>query len=86
MNRDAGEFHPDRAVCRAGAGAGELHCRSVTARTLLRPRRGWPLFLAVPVGAMVCGDGQSNWYKGVQLVTAYVIMALMFYFMPEERH
>jgi Ca2+:H+ antiporter len=44
------------------------------------------LFLAVLVGTMVCGDGQSNWYRGVQLVTAYVIIALMFYFMPEVRH
>lgn len=44
------------------------------------------LFLAVLVGALVCGDGQSNWYRGVQLVTAYVIMALMFYCRPEARH
>lgn len=41
------------------------------------------LFMAVLVGAMVCGDGQSNWYKGVQLVTVYAIIALMFYLMPE---
>jgi Ca2+:H+ antiporter len=41
------------------------------------------LFMAVLIGAMVCGDGQSNWYKGVQLVTVYAIIALMFYLMPE---
>jgi Ca2+:H+ antiporter len=41
------------------------------------------LFLAVLIGAMVSGDGRSNWYKGVQLVTVYVIMAFLFYFMPE---
>ena len=41
------------------------------------------LFLGVLIGTMVCGDGQANWYKGVQLVTVYVIIALMFYFMPE---
>jgi Ca2+:H+ antiporter len=40
------------------------------------------LLLAVLCGAMVCGDGQSNWYKGVQLITVYAIIALMFYFMP----
>jgi Ca2+:H+ antiporter len=41
------------------------------------------LFLAVLIGAMVSGDGRSNWYKGVQLITVYVIMAFLFYFMPE---
>jgi Ca2+:H+ antiporter len=41
------------------------------------------LFLAVLIGAMVCGDGRSNWYKGVQLIMVYIIMAFLFYFTPE---
>ena len=41
------------------------------------------LFMAVLIGALVCGDGQSNWYKGVQLMTVYAIIALMFYLIPE---
>ena len=41
------------------------------------------LFLGVLLGALVCGDGQSNWYKGVQLITVYSVMALMFFLMPE---
>ncbi len=41
------------------------------------------LFLGVLTGALVCGDGQSNWFKGVQLITVYSIVALMFYFLPE---
>ena len=41
------------------------------------------LFLGVLIGALVCGDGESNWYKGVQLITVYAIVALMFYLMPE---
>ncbi len=44
------------------------------------------LFLGVLLGAIVCGDGQSNWYKGVQLMTVYIIIALMFYFVPELPH
>ena len=40
------------------------------------------LLMAVLCGALVCGDGQSNWYKGIQLITVYAIIALMFYFMP----
>lgn len=42
------------------------------------------LFLAVLIGAMVSGDGRSNWFKGVQLVMVYLIMALLFYFMPDS--
>ncbi len=41
------------------------------------------LLIAVLIGAMICGDGQSNWYKGVQLLTVYAIIALMFYLIPE---
>jgi Ca2+:H+ antiporter len=42
------------------------------------------LFLGVLMGTIVCGDGQSNWYKGVQLITVYAIIAMMFYFIPES--
>lgn len=41
------------------------------------------LMMAVLIGAVVSGDGHSNWYKGVQLITVYTIIALMFYFLPE---
>ncbi|HEU4932241.1 MAG TPA: calcium/proton exchanger [Pyrinomonadaceae bacterium] len=41
------------------------------------------LFIAVMIGALVSGDGESNWYKGVQLITVYSIIALMFYLMPQ---
>ncbi len=41
------------------------------------------MFLAILIGAMVSADGRSNWYKGVQLTTVYVILAFLFYFMPE---
>jgi Ca2+:H+ antiporter len=41
------------------------------------------LFMAVLMGIMVASDGKSNWYKGVQLITIYAIIAILFYFMPE---
>ena len=44
------------------------------------------LFMGVLIGTLVCGDGESNWYKGVQLVTVYTIIALMFYFIPATGH
>jgi Ca2+:H+ antiporter len=40
------------------------------------------LFLAVLIGSIMAGDGRSNWYRGVQLLTVYAIIALMFYFIP----
>ena len=40
------------------------------------------LFLAVLVGAIVAGDGRSNWYKGTQLTLVYVMIAILFYFLP----
>jgi Ca2+:H+ antiporter len=46
-----------------------------------RPEIG-SLFMAALIGALVAGDGRANWYKGVQLITVYLIIALMFYFIP----
>ena len=40
------------------------------------------LFMGALIGAIVSGDGRANWYKGVQLVAVYLIIALMFYFIP----
>jgi Ca2+:H+ antiporter len=44
------------------------------------------MFMGVLIGALVCGDGQCNWYKGIQLVTVYTIIALMFYLIPATGH
>lgn len=40
------------------------------------------VLLTVLIGVMVAGDGKANWFKGVQLITVYVILAVMFYFLP----
>lgn len=40
------------------------------------------MFLTVILGAMIAGDGRSNWYKGVQMIIVYLIMGMMLYFMP----
>ena len=40
------------------------------------------VFIAVIVGAVVAGDGRSNWFKGVQLVAVYALFALLAYFSP----
>jgi Ca2+:H+ antiporter len=41
------------------------------------------LFLAILIGTAVISDGCAHWYKGVQLITVYTIIALMFYFVPK---
>jgi len=40
------------------------------------------MFFAVLLGLVIAGDGRSNWYKGVQLVVFYIILATLFYFIP----
>lgn len=43
------------------------------------------MFLAILIGTIVAGDGRSHWFKGVQLITLYLVMAMMFYFLPAEQ-
>jgi len=38
------------------------------------------LFASVVIAGMISGDGRSNWYKGVQLLIIYVIIAMLLYF------
>jgi Ca2+:H+ antiporter len=40
------------------------------------------LFMGALIATVVAGTGRSNWYKGVQLIAVYLIIALMFYFIP----
>jgi len=40
------------------------------------------LFMAVLIGTVVASGGRSNWYKGVQLLTVYLIFAILFFLFP----
>ena len=42
----------------------------------------WMLFGAVLLGATVATTGQSNWFKGVQLLALYLIIAAVLYLIP----
>ncbi len=42
------------------------------------------LFFAVIIGSLISGDGRANWFKGVQLTAIYLIIALMFFFIPDS--
>jgi Ca2+:H+ antiporter len=40
------------------------------------------LFLGVLIGVTIAADGRANWFKGVQLVGFYLILAALFYLLP----
>jgi Ca2+:H+ antiporter len=43
------------------------------------------LFMGVLIGAQVAGDGRANWFRGVQLIGVYLVIALMFFFAPVSK-
>jgi Ca2+:H+ antiporter len=40
------------------------------------------MFLAILITYQIAGDGESNWLEGVMLLAVYVILGLIFYFLP----
>jgi len=42
--------------------------------------------LAVFITGQIAGDGESNWLEGVQLLSVYIILAIVFYFLPNVAH
>ncbi|RIL12596.1 MAG: cation transporter, partial [Proteobacteria bacterium] len=42
------------------------------------------LLLSVLLSAIIAGDGRSNWYKGVQLIVLYLLLALTLYLLPAK--
>jgi Ca2+:H+ antiporter len=42
------------------------------------------VLLAVLITGQVAGDGRSDWLKGVQLLTVYLILGLAFFLTPES--
>jgi len=38
--------------------------------------------LAVAITGQIAGDGRSNWFEGVLLLAVYLILAMVFYFLP----
>ncbi|MFL6452158.1 MAG: calcium/proton exchanger [Bryobacteraceae bacterium] len=40
------------------------------------------LVFTIAITGQIAGDGDSNWFEGVQLLAVYFMMAVMFYFLP----
>lgn len=41
------------------------------------------IFLAILITGQVAADGETNWLEGVQLLAVYIILAIVFYFLPD---
>lgn len=42
--------------------------------------------LAIGICGQISGDGESNWLEGAQLLSVYVVLGILFYFLPEAHH
>jgi Ca2+:H+ antiporter len=40
------------------------------------------LLFTIAITGQIAGDGDSNWFEGVQLLAVYFMMGVMFYFLP----
>ncbi len=38
---------------------------------------------AVTITGQISGDGESNWLEGVQLMSVYLVLAILFFFLPD---
>ncbi len=50
---------------------------------MFTPAEVLAIFLAVLITGQISSDGESNWIEGVQLLAVYLILAIVFYFLPE---
>lgn len=44
------------------------------------------VFASILIVEQICSDGESNWIEGVQLLSVYAILAILFYFLPDMHH
>jgi len=40
------------------------------------------VIVAVHIVAQISGDGETNWLEGAQLLSVYLILAILFFFLP----
>ncbi len=41
------------------------------------------VFIAILIVQQISSDGESNWIEGVQLLSVYAVLAILFYFLPD---
>jgi Ca2+:H+ antiporter len=41
------------------------------------------VIIAILIVQQISSDGESNWIEGVQLLSVYAVLAILFYFLPD---
>jgi Ca2+:H+ antiporter len=44
------------------------------------------VFAAILIVEQISSDGESHWIEGVQLLSVYAILGILFYFLPDAHH
>lgn len=44
------------------------------------------VFAAILIVQQISADGESNWVEGLQLLSVYAILGILFYFLPDAHH
>ena len=44
------------------------------------------VFGSILIVQQICSDGESNWVEGLQLLSVYAILGILFYFLPDVHH
>ncbi len=44
------------------------------------------VIISVVIAGQIAGDGESNWLEGVQLLAVYLVLGILFFFLPEAHH
>jgi Ca2+:H+ antiporter len=49
---------------------------------MFRPGLILAVFFSVLITAQIAGDGESDWLRGVQLLAVYLVLGIIFFFLP----
>lgn len=44
------------------------------------------VFASILIVQQICSDGESNWIEGLQLLSVYAILGILFFFLPDAHH
>lgn len=44
------------------------------------------VFASILIVQQICSDGESNWIEGLQLLSVYAILAILFFYLPDSPH